>query len=189
MQASIDLNFLYFMMATITCCGVAPLIAAVTWAKTTGWGACTGSPHPSSACTCTCITATGLVTVTATGMVTVTATGLVTVTATRLVTMTATGFVGQGHDHSDCISAHPQGSALLAHSCEWQMMHCQTGSNKTDCVWLLFSGNCGAAIGHCWLAGRVSDRIWEHHCGHLAGSGTSPHRSALQTGPATSQHV
>ena len=44
MQASIDLNFLYFMMATITCCGVAPLIAAVTWAKTTGWGACTGTP-------------------------------------------------------------------------------------------------------------------------------------------------
>ncbi len=47
LQASIDLNFLYFMMATITCCGVAPIIAAVTWAKTTGWGACTGTPNPS----------------------------------------------------------------------------------------------------------------------------------------------
>lgn len=52
-QASIDLNFLYFMMATITCCGVAPLIAAVTWAKTTGWGACTGTLHLPSASTCT----------------------------------------------------------------------------------------------------------------------------------------
>ena len=33
------------MMATITCSGVAPLIAAVTWSKTTGWGAMTGTHH------------------------------------------------------------------------------------------------------------------------------------------------
>ncbi|KAK9812167.1 hypothetical protein WJX73_001283 [Symbiochloris irregularis] len=42
-KASIDLNFLYFAMATLTCSGVPPLVASVTWSKTPGWGACTGA--------------------------------------------------------------------------------------------------------------------------------------------------
>ena len=46
MQANIDLNFLYFMMATATCCGVPPLAAAVAWSKTPGWGAVTGPARP-----------------------------------------------------------------------------------------------------------------------------------------------
>lgn len=42
-KANIDLNFLYFCMATLTCSAVAPLVAAVTWSKTPGWGACTAA--------------------------------------------------------------------------------------------------------------------------------------------------
>jgi len=40
-QANINLNFLYFLMATATCGAVPPLAASITWAKTSKLAAIT----------------------------------------------------------------------------------------------------------------------------------------------------
>ena len=46
MQADINLNFLYFLMATATCGAVPPLAASITWAKNSKFAAITCESCP-----------------------------------------------------------------------------------------------------------------------------------------------
>lgn len=43
LQANINLNFLYFLMATAICGGVPPLAASITWARCSKFAAITGA--------------------------------------------------------------------------------------------------------------------------------------------------
>ena len=42
-QANINLSFLYFLMATATCCAAPPLACAITWSRTSKIAAITGN--------------------------------------------------------------------------------------------------------------------------------------------------